>query len=218
MSQPIYMTIPITINSLEFTLYIKPGIVNTMKSYYQVGFPLSVLYIQKKIPQYQKTQITKEMRNTLSFPITLSNIYDAKMKFKAVLSWYTDENKKLLYGVNNTGQVMFNSEYASLNALFVTEFGSIRTAMKIIPSVIEVAANIYEPGAILYINKQENSIRLREKEIIRLASFIINFDHTIYTNFAMSCMDFAHKTGNLFSYEEVQRRMEINKMYDNNLR
>ena len=71
---PLYMNIPLGINQLELTLYIKPNSVNTMKSYYQVGYPNCVLYFQKKISSQQRYQLSKEGRASLSFPITLSNI------------------------------------------------------------------------------------------------------------------------------------------------
>lgn len=215
---PLYMNIPLGINQLELTLYIKPNSVNTMKSYYQVGYPNCVLYLQKKISSQQRYQLSKEGRASLSFPITLSNIYYIKEKFKTILSWFNDENKRLLYGKNDDGTLLFNSEYSNLNILCVSEYGSIKTALKIVPTIVEVANGIMQPGAILYINRQEHSIILRENEIIRLASFILSFNHIMYTKFVFSCMNYANETGQLIPYDEIMRRMEMNHTYDPNFK
>lgn len=211
---PIYFSIPLPISGIDLMVYMRMNGVNTMRSYYQVGYPTIILYLQKHVTVQQRNQMSNEYKIALSYPITLGNLYMVKEKFKEVLNWFNEDNLKLLYGVNDRGMLIFNSEYSSLNMLCVTETGSKRTALKIVPTVVETANEQYQPGVVVYINKKDNAILLKESEIKRLCEFIISFDFISMSNFIINCMHYSEETGQFLSYDEVLKRMEMNHSYD----
>ena len=217
-SFPIYLNIPVGLIGMDVVFYMRPNTVNTMRSYLQVGYPLCALYLQKKLTSTERMNMTKETRVVMSFSVTSGNLYNIKDKMRIVQSWFSEENKKILYGTNDSGMLMFNSEYKDLNVLCVSEFGNTRTAIKIVPAVIEVGNGVLQPGVIFYINKQDNGILMRESEILRFCDFILGFEFVTYANFVMSCVDYADKCGQLISYEEMLRRMQMNRSYDTNIR
>ena len=59
---------------------------------------------------------------------------------------------------------------------------------------------------------------MRESEILRFCDFILGFEFVTYANFVMSCVDYADKCGQLISYEEMLKRMQMNRSYDTNIR
>src|SRR5699024_8471247 len=110
-SFPIYLNIPVGLIGMDVVFYMRPNTVNTMRSYLQVGYPLCALYLQKKLTSTERMNMTKETRAVMSFSVTSGNLYNIKDKMRIVQSWFSEENKKILYGTNDSGMLMFNSEY-----------------------------------------------------------------------------------------------------------
>lgn len=215
---PISITIPLDLKNIEVTFWMRPFTTDTLKSRYRLNHPYSSLYIQKIVPYSDRQMLDPTDTAALSFCVSSHILEDVQSMFKEALSWFTPENISILYGKNDDGILMFNSEYQKLNAVCVNEYGKSKTALKIVPTVVEVGNNVYEPGVVFYINMLANGIVLRLYELKRLANFIINFNFVTYDQFALQCFQHCLLTGSILSREQVQRRLDSQRQYNTNFR
>ncbi len=215
---PISFNIPLNISNLDILFWMRPFTTDTLNKRYRINYPYSILYLQKVIPYSERQSMDPGSANSLSFTITPNNLNDVKETFKEAKSWFNEENVKVLYGVSDSGALMFNSEYSKLNAIYVNEFGSSKSVIKIVPTVIEVGNEVMKPGAVLYINLLANAIVLRDYELIRLANFINEFNFITYNQFALQCFDHCLLTGNILSREQIEQRLNYQKQYNTNIK
>ena len=215
---PITISIPLELKNVEVIFWMRSFTTETLKTRYKVNHPYSSLYIQKVISYNDRQELDPASSASLSFCVSSHILEDVKEMFREALSWFTPENLSILYGKNDEGLLMFNSEYQKLNAICVNEYGSSKTALKIVPTVVEVGNNIYEPGVVFYINKVANGIIMRLYELKRLANFIIGFNFIPYNQFALQCFQHCLTTGSLLSREQVQKRLDSQRQYNTNFR
>ena len=215
---PITFNIPLELKNIEVIFWMRQFTTDTLRTRYQINYPSTVLYIQKVVGYNERQAMDPAMSNALSFCITPNILPDVKEFFKEALSWFSPENKELLYGQNDDGMLIFNSDYQKLNAVCVNEYGRTKSALKIVPTVVEVGNNVYEPGVVFYINMQAHAIILREYELKRLSNFILDFNFIPYTQFALQCFQHSLATGTLLSREQVQRRLDAQRQYNTNFR
>ena len=215
---PISFNIPLDIPNIDIIFWMRPFTTSTLLKRYKIDYPFSTLYIQKSISYNERKAMDPILASSLSFSITPNILNGVKEIFKEAKSWFTEENLSVLYGMNDEGILMFNSEYKKLNALYVNEYGSSKTALKIVPTVIEVGNNVMKPGVIFYINLTANGIALRDFEFIRLADFILDFNFITYNQFAMQCFDHCLLTGSILSREQIQERLNYQRQYNTNFR
>lgn len=215
---PLSFTIPLEIPSIEVMFWMRQFTTDTLNTRFRINYPFTVLYIQRVVQYKDRQMMDKNGQSMLSFCITQNILDEVKDMFKEVKSWFTEENKKILYGRNDEGVLMFNSDYQKLNAICVNEFGKVKTALKVVPTVVEVGNQVMEPGVILYINLAENGILLREYQIKRLCQFILDFNFIPYTQFAMQCFQHSLVTGSILSREQVQQRLDAQRQYNTNFR
>ena len=214
---PLTFTIPLELPNIELIFWMRPFTVDTLKSKYRINYPYTALYLQK-ILSYNEFASKSPDDKSHQFVITKENLEDVKDTFKEVSSWFTEENKQILYGRTDDGILMFNSDYQKLAALCVNEYSQVRSAIKIVPTVIEVGYRVYEPGVVLYISSDQNGFLLREYQIKRLCKFIIDFNFIPYSQFAMQCFQYCLTTGSILSREQVQQRLNAQKQYNTNFR
>ena len=215
---PLSFTIPLEIPSIEVMFWMRQFTTDTLNTRYRINYPFTALYIQRVVQYKDRQMMDKNGQSMLSFCITQNILDEVKDMFKEVKSWFTEENKKILYGRNDEGILMFNSDYQKLNAICVNEFGKVKTALKVVPTVVEAGNQVMEPGVILYINLAENGILLREYQIKRLCQFILDFNFIPYTQFAMQCFQHSLITGSILSREQVQQRLDAQRQYNTNFR
>lgn len=169
---------------------------------YRINNPSATLYLQRVVDYNKRQAMDPDTLKSLSFAITPMNLPSVKEKMQEVLNWFEPENLELLYGKTDDGMLVFNSEYKSIKMLYSNEFAGVRTAIKAVPTLTEVANQKYEPGVVFYINRQDNGIVLRFYQFQQLARFIIDFDFIQWMMFAMSCYQHASTTGNIIPYDE----------------
>lgn len=215
---PLSFTIPLELPNVDVIFWMRQFTTDTMNSRYRINYPVSTLYLQRVVSYNDRQAMDQAAQAALSFSITQYNLDDVKDMFREVLSWFTEENKNLLYGRNDDGVLLFNSDYQKLNAMYVNEFAKVKTALKVVPTVIEVGNNVMEPGVVFYINKVENGIILQEYQIKRLCRFILDFNFIPYTQFAMQCFQYSLATGAVLSREQVQQRLDAQRQYNTNFR
>lgn len=215
---PISFNIPLDLPNIELTFWMRQFTTDTLNTRYKINYPFTALYIQKSVKYAERQALDPDTQASLTFCITQYILDDVKEMFREALSWFTDENKELLYGRNDEGVLMFNSEYQKLNAICVNEYGKAKTALKIVPTVIEVGNNVMVPGAIFYINMAANGIVLQEYQLKRLGRFILDFNFIPYTQFAMQCFQHSLATGTLLTREQVQQRLDAQRQYNTNFR
>ena len=215
---PITITIPLELKNVEVIFWMRPFTTDTLKTRYKINHPYSSLYIQRVLPYNDRQNLDPASNASLSFCVSQFNLEDVKEMFREALSWFTSENMNILYGKNDEGLLMFNSEYQKLSAICVNEYGKAKTALKIVPTVVEVGNNIYEPGVIFYINMVANGIVMRVYELKRLANFIIDFNFIPYNQFALQCFQHCLTTGAILSREQVQKRLDSQRQYNTNFR
>ena len=215
---PLSFTIPLEIPNIEVMFWMRQFTTDTLNTRYRINYPFTSLYIQRVVQYNDRQMMDKNAQSMLSFCITQNILDDVKSMFREVYSWFTEENKKILYGRNDEGILMFNSDYQKLNAICVNEFGKVKTALKVVPTVVEVGNQVMEPGVILYINLAENGIVLREYQIKRLCRFIDEFNFIPYTQFAMQCFQHSLITGSILTREQVQQRLDAQRQYNTNFR
>ena len=216
-SCPLVMTLPIDLKSIELVLWIRPFSTDTMKTNYRISYPSASLYLQRKVDPFARKVMSQDQRAALSFQITQFNLAEVQERFETALNWFTPENLDQLYGTSDDGIMMFNSDYASLNTTFVDSYMNTQSAIKIVPTVVEVGQGVMEPGVIFYVNRTENAETLRLYEFKRLANAVIKFNFEVYMNFAFQCFRHCRETGQVVSYEEVMNRMRNARRYDSNM-
>ena len=215
---PLSFSIPLDIPNIDVMFWMRQFTTDTMNTRYKINYPFTTLYIQKVVQYKDRQLMDPNTQSMLSFSITPNILDDVKDMFKEVLSWFTVENKNILYGKNDEGLLMFNSDYQKLNAICVNEYGKVKTAMKIVPTVVEIGNQVMEPGVVFYINSTDNGIILREYQIKRLCRFIIDFNFIPYTQFAMQCFQHCLITGSILTREQVQQRLDAQRQYNTNFR
>ena len=215
---PITFTIPLDLKNIEVMFWMRQFTTDTLKTRFKINYPYTALYIQRIVSYSDRQAMDPNTAASVSFCVTPDLLRDVKDFFQEALSWFTPENKAILYGKNDEGMLMFNSDYQKLSAICVNEYGRSKTALKIVPTVVEIGNNIYEPGVVFYINMQANGIIMREYELKRLANFILDFNFIPYTQFAMQCFQHSLATGTLLSREQVQRRLDSQRQYNTNFR
>ena len=215
---PLSFTIPLDLKSIEVMFWMRQFTTDTLKTRYKINYPYSSLYIQRIVNYNERQSMDPAAAASLSFCITPHILDDVKAMFKEALSWFSDENLAILYGRNDDGMLMFNSEYQKLNAICINEYGKTKSALKIVPTVVEVGNNVMEPGVIFYINMVANGIILREYELKRLGNFILDFKFIPYTQFEMKCFNYCLSTGAILSREQVQQRLDSQRQYNTNFR
>ena len=213
---PITIHIPLDLPELDVIFWLRQFTTDTLKTRYRVNYPFATLYLSKTVPYINRQAMDQSAKDSLSFPITENILEDVKEMFQEVLIWFTKENKELLYGTNDNGLLMFNSEYNKLNALYVNEYSSVKTAIKVVPTIVEIGNQVMEPGVVMYINREANGIIYREYQIKRLCRFILNFNFIPYTQFALNCFHHCEATGAILTREEIQKRLEYQKQYNTN--
>ena len=215
---PISFSIPLDIPNIDVMFWMRQFTTDTLNTRYRVNYPFTSLYIQKVVQYRDRQAMDQSAQSMLSFCITQNNLDDVKNMFNEVSTWFTEENKKILYGRNDDGILMFNSDYQKLNAICVNEFGKVKTALKVVPTVVEVGNQVMEPGVVFYINLAENGIVLREYQIKRLCNFIRDFNFISYIQFAMQCFQYTLVTGAVLTREQVQQRLDAQRQYNTNIR
>ena len=215
---PINIKIPLNLDSINVTFVMNHFTTDTHMKRYQINYPDAKLYIQKVTPYNDWQAMDKTTRLLTSFTVSEDNLEGVKEIFEEAMSWFNSKNIDVLYGKNDDGMLMFNSDYSSLGAVFVNEAYSIKTALKLVPTVIEVGMNVMEPGVVLYINQMENAIILKVKELKKLANFILNFNFIPYIQFAMQCFHHSMITGSILTVEQVQDKLRSQKQYDTNFK
>lgn len=215
-SMPITFSIPLDLPNIDLTFWLRQFTTDTMAKRYRVNYPYATLYIQKAVSYSARQQMDPHAAAALSFAVSEYNIDGVKEMFSEVASWFTSENKKLLYGKNDNGLLMFNSDFEKLCAMYVNEYNGVKTVLRVIPTVVEVGNQVMEPGVVFYINMKENGIVLREYQIKRLCNFIERFNFIAYIQFAMQCFQYSLITGNLLSREEMQKRLDAQRQYNSN--
>ena len=215
---PISFNIPLELPNIEVTFWMRQFTTDTLNTRYKINYPFSALYIQKIVKYSERQTLDPDAQAALSFCITQHILEDVKDMFREALSWFTEDNKKILYGRNDDGVLMFNSEYQKLNAICVNEYGKSKTALKIVQTVIEVGQNVMVPGVIFYINMSTNGIILQEYQLKRLCKFILDFNFIPYTQFAMQCFQHSLVTGSILTREQVQQRLDAQRQYNTNFK
>lgn len=215
---PLSITIPLDLPNIEIMFWMRQFTTDTLNTRYRINYPYTALYIQKTVQYKDRQMMDKDAQSMLSFCITQNSLDDVKEMFREVYSWFTEKNKEILYGRNDDGMLMFNSDYQKLNAIYVNEFAKVKTVLKVAPTVIEVGNQVMEPGVVFYINRAENGILLREYQIKRLCKFILDFNFIPYTQFAMQCFQHSLATGAILTREQVQQRLDAQRQYDTNFR
>ena len=213
---PITFSIPVDIKAIDVMFWMRPFTVDTLNSRYRINYPYATLYIQKNVDYRTRQVMDPAKAAALSFAINPDILENVKDMFREAMSWFSEENLSLLYGKNDDGLLLFNSEYQKLNAICVNEYGRTKTALKITPTVIEIGNGVTAPGVIFYINMMENGVPLRVHELKRLGNFILDFNFIPYTNFAMQCFQYSLATGSLLSREQVQKRLDAQRNYNTN--
>lgn len=215
---PLSFSIPLDIPSIDVMFWMRQFTTDTLNTRYRINHPFTALYIQKVVQYRDRQAMDPNAQSMLSFCITQNILSDVKDMFREVRTWFTEENKKILYGKNDDGVLMFNSDYQKLNAICVNEYGKVKTALKVVPTVVEVGNQVMEPGVILYINMAENGVVMREYQIKRLCNFMLDFTFIAYTQFAMQCFQHSLVTGAILTREQVQQRLDAQRQYNTNLR
>lgn len=215
---PISFSIPLDIKAIDVMFWMRPFTVDTLNSRYRINYPYATLYIQKVVDYNARKAMDPAKAAALSFAVNQDMLESVKDMFREAMSWFSEENLSILYGKNDDGLLLFNSEYQKLNAIAVNEYGNTKTALKITPTVVEIGNGVTAPGVVFYINLMENAILLREYELRRLGEFILDFNFIPYTQFAMQCFQYSLSTGSLLSREQVQKRLDSQRQYNTNFR
>ena len=213
---PLSIPISFGIKDIDALFWMRQFTVDTMQRRYRINKPYSVLYLQKVVRYQERAAMDATTQKSLSFAITEYNINEVKEMCNEVMSWFLPENIKELYGQNDDGMLIFNNDYKELKASVTDEFGAVRTALKVVPTTMEVAQGKYAPGVVFYINRVANGVLLSQSQILRICKFIDGFDFLSWNQFAMGCFSYAKSTGHILTYEEVRRQMEANRGYNSN--
>lgn len=206
------------IKDLKLTYWLRPFQVEELDKRYNVLNPRAALYIQYDPDEPTKKLIGFDNLREASFQVTENNIYEVKRVFSDALSWFEPENIEKLYGRNNEGELIFNSEFKNLNSSYVEEYGSVRKAIQIMPVPITTGYDSYEPGVILYLVRKEFNIRMNGKKLSLLANFVKDFNFVSYNQFMMGCLLYSITTGNFISNTEMKRRAQQEQMRNPNFR
>ena len=196
-SYPLTFNIPSNIKELDLIFWIRPFTIETQAKRFRMNFPHFSLYMQKSIPYQDLKALNQDQRKGLSFQIDYTNLYNVKSVFRIVETWFDEENLKELYGTRDDGQLIFNMEYKDLKAGFVDEFALVKQAFQFIPAPIQISYNQIEPGVILYINRKENYIVLRNHQILFLCDFFKRFDLNEYGMLALQSFQYSLTNGNI---------------------
>jgi hypothetical protein len=212
------LNIPIGIQNLQVNFWMPSMSIDTLPKNYTMTLPRPHLYLTLKRDYYVLQAMSDADKKSLTFGMSDYNIKDIQEIFRNALEWFTPENKNKLYEKTEDGMLVFNGEYNGLNALYIDKYASVETGLKIAPSVLEIGQGVYAMGVVIYINRKDNYIMLREYEFIRLARFIIEFNFIGYMQFAMQCHQYCLQTGTILSEEEVRRRWEIQRQFNSNIK
>ena len=112
-SMPITFNIPLDLPNIDLTFWLRQFTTDTLGKRYKINYPYASLYIQKVVPYSDRQQMDPNKASMLSFTVSEYNLDNVKEMFSEVLSWFTSENKKMLYGKNDNGILMFNSDYVN---------------------------------------------------------------------------------------------------------
>ena len=212
------LSIPTDIKDLEMIYWLRAFTVDVLNTRYRLNPPGSSLYLQKVIPYQNRKAMNPDLVKLLSFTVTPSNLENVKDMFDRLESWFTDESIKELYGVNDEGNLMFNMEYRDLKAMCVDESGAVKTALKVVPAPVAIGQDRLEPGAILFINRQDNSIVLRKQQAKRLARFILDFSFLAYDQYVMTCFQYALANHNILTVQDVNRIAKDQATFNSNFK
>ena len=213
---PITFNIPINISGIDVIFWMRQFTIDTMMKNYKMNYPNPILYLQKQTTYHQRQSMDPDSAKALSFAISNYNLYEVQEIFREASNWFTPENIEILYGSTDSGVLVFNNDYSKLNVLYTNDFGNIKTAIKIVPTTVEVAQGVYKPGVVFYINKQENGIIIKGTEFLRLCNFIEKFNFETYVQFTLSCFNHCAATNSIISQEEVQKRLNAMRTYNTN--
>ena len=202
---PLTTNIDLHIKDISFTVWVKQPTVDTLQKKYRLNIPQATLYLQKTINSTNWSNMDELTRRSMSYPISPYNYYDIKKLFKDVKEWFEPDILKELYGTNDNGLLIFNSDYKNLNVIHIDEYSSVKTALKIVPTVVQVGQDVYKPGVVMYINKIANAVLLRDYEILRICNFIIDFNFNWWVNFSLDVFKYCEETNRILSYKEVQQ-------------
>lgn len=202
---PLTFSISTDVRDLEFVFWMRPFSVEVMKTRYLLNRPFVTLFMQKVVPYQLRKDMSPADSSALSYNITEANLFDVQEMFSKVDTWFSEESIRELYGTNDRGMLMFNMDYKDLQATCVDENASVKKALRIVPAPVEVGKDIMEPGAVLFINRQENAIVLRTAQYKRLSNFIHQFSFPAYMQYAMTCFQYALANGNVVGREELQK-------------
>ena len=206
------------IKDLEMIYWVRSFTVEVLKTRFRLNPPGSSLYLQKVIPYQNRKAMDPDLARLLSFTVTPTNIEDVKDMFDRLDSWFTDESIKELYGVNDEGNLMFNMEYRDLKAMCVDDSGAVKTALKVVPAPVAIGQDKLEPGAILFINRQDNSIVLRKHQARRLARFMLDFSFLAYDQYVMTCFQYALANHNILTSQDVNRIANEQSSFNSNFK
>lgn len=212
------LTIPISfgIKEIDALFWMRPFTVDTLQKRFRINKPYSVLYLQKVTTFKERDLMDPSTAKSLSFPVNEYNIEDVKEMFAEVRTWFFPDNIKEIWGENDQGMLVFNNDYIELQATAVDDFAAVRTALKVVPTTVEVAQGKYEPGVVFYINRQSNGVLLTQSQILRMCKFFKGFDFLAWNQFAMGCFSYARSVGRILSYQELRQQMEANRLYNSN--
>ena len=132
---PLTFNIPLELPNIDVIFWMRQFTTDTMNKRYRINYPMSTLYLQRVVNYNDRQAMEPSKQASLSFSVTQYNLDSVKEMFREVLSWFEDSNKEILYGRNDDGMLMFNSEYQKLNAICVNEYSGVKTALKVIPTV-----------------------------------------------------------------------------------
>ena len=216
--KPLTHIIDLGIKDLQLVYYMRPFQVERQEKRIQILNPRGALYLQYNPDEPTKKLIGYEKLKEASFQITQTNIYEIKRVFSDALSWFEPENLENLFGMNDEGELIFNSEFNNLNSSYVEEYGSIRRAIQIMPVPLSSGYNKSEPGVILYITRKEFNIRMNEIKLRVLAGFLKDFSFIAYNQFLMGCYLYSLATGNVITEEQMQRRAMEEQIRNSNFK
>lgn len=197
---PTTVNIPLGLKNLEVVFYIKPYTVSENAKSINVNIPMAYLYLRLKTSSVTEVYELGGYKS-ISYPITDINLRYIKNLFMEGLSWFSKELRDEIW-VYNGPEMMFNIDYNDLSAVYVDEYNAIKTGLKIVPGIEELADGKYDRNIILSINTNKNRIYLKEYEYERLANFILKFDFVKYNNFIMNLVNYSYFSG---SYKEFDK-------------
>ena len=186
---------------ITLTLYIPPPETYVHSSKYQVNYT-SILYLQLyKIIPGEDVNLWKLRR----YAIRPSNFYNVIVFFNTVLSWFEDPDKKDMYLLSPSGDLIFNSKYSELALTSKRNYFD-DCVLKATPCIVEIAQGSYVEGIYLFINRKSNMVVMTKDRLESLFNVLRTFSFTNEAMLTFELLKQSFNCGKILTKEEYDAK------------